>query len=665
MDQRQLFLRDILTVVFKRFLLIVSFAAAVFLVVYVGNYAWPVTYESTASVRLTQGREVSTTDPTVMKSGAGLVTMQLTREDLNSEIEFIRSTDVLKEVVQKLELDKDVPLNGGALRAALRSAKKLVDNAQYALALARRPDPVEAGVELLRDAIIVKPVKDSHILEIRCQMGTAKLAHDVLEATLEAYKKKHLEVFSTPEGDKFFTEQMTLVEEKLRKAQEALKSFRDEHKIASVDIEKNLLLQQYTDAKKLLAQLTESAAATETLGQAEPDATLVATLSRATDNTVVTELQLRLLELILDRNRLVQSLGPKHPQVQAIASEIASAQARLKEAIASSKEVTAGKIAELEERLKNFHSIENQISDLERDVRIQSAAYEYYAQKREEARVSEAMGDAQISNIRITSQPDTPTNPIRPRKLFNLALALIAGLVGGTALAFFLEYLDHGLKTPEDVEHFLKIPPLASFFRSAKERLEPREAQRLTTMLDMVQSGTAHPFTLIASSVAAEGSQRVARSLAEAKAENPNAKVLLVDFVGASDGAGFVDILLGSSTMEELVALDGNLYTLGRGSHEECPTYLWTSKQMDALAKELRDRFDHVVFHVPPVLLSNDALNLARAVDGLVIVVRADSTRREVVQRAMDMIAGAKGRVIGAVLTERKQVIPSAVYRRI
>jgi len=169
----------------------------------------------------------------------------------------------------------------------------------------------------------------------------------------------------------------------------------------------------------------------------------------------------------------------------------------------------------------------------------------------------------------------------------------------------------------------------------------------------------------VASSVAGEGSQRVARSLAEAKAENPNGKTLLVDFVGDTDGPGFVDILLGTSAMEELVALDGNLYTLGRGSRGEYPTYLWTSKQMDALLIELKSRFEQVIFHVSPVLLSNDALNLARVADGVVIVIRADSTRREVVQRAMDMIAGAKGKVIGAVLTERRQVIPSAVYRKI
>ena len=80
---------------------------------------------------------------------------------------------------------------------------------------------------------------------------------------------------------------------------------------------------------------------------------------------------------------------------------------------------------------------------------------------------------------------------------------------------------------------------------------------------------------------------------------------------------------------------------------------------------ELRDRFTRVIFSMPPVLQSSDTVNVARFSDGVVIAVKADSTRREVVRRAVDLLAGAKGNVVGAVLTERRQIIPHSVYRRI
>jgi Mrp family chromosome partitioning ATPase len=50
--------------------------------------------------------------------------------------------------------------------------------------------------------------------------------------------------------------------------------------------------------------------------------------------------------------------------------------------------------------------------------------------------------------------------------------------------------------------------------------------------------------------------------------------------------------------------------------------------------------------------------------DGVVIVIRADSTRREVVERALAMVREAKGPVVGAVLADRKRRIPWLIYRR-
>jgi Mrp family chromosome partitioning ATPase len=86
---------------------------------------------------------------------------------------------------------------------------------------------------------------------------------------------------------------------------------------------------------------------------------------------------------------------------------------------------------------------------------------------------------------------------------------------------------------------------------------------------------------------------------------------------------------------------------------------------MSHLVEELRKRYKHIIFSVPPVLRSHDALKLANNVDGVVMVVRADSTRREVVARALEMYGDNRSRVVGAVLTERTQKIPQAVYRRI
>ncbi|HOF40696.1 MAG TPA: exopolysaccharide transport family protein [Candidatus Hydrogenedentes bacterium] len=665
MDQRQLFLRDVLTVLFKRKAFILVFLILVFGVVLVGNYLWPPAYESIAKVRLIRGRTTSQPDPTVVHSEAGMLMMQLSREDVYSEIDLIYANDVLAKVVDQLELSSAMQRGTGPVQLAVRGFREL----EYALRLKRRPDPRQQAIDALEESIEVKADDKKYVLEIRCRLGDAQLAHDVLVALLEAYRQKHVDVFDQPGSAAFFEEQVARVTGELVEAQHKLEAFRGEHQVVSLEAEKELLLSQYTEARKLLLQLTESQEAAQQAASGKSDQVLIATLSGKTENTVVTELQLRLLELLLERNRITENLGPKHPQVVAILNEIDRAAERLSEAIEATRATTQAKITDLQRRIEELNKLEGELGDLQRTAETTADTLVYYTEKREEAIVADAMRDKQISSIRVVENPTVAVNPVSPRKLVNLFIALVVGIVGGVALAFFLEYLDHGLKTPEDVDYYLKVPPLASFFHSGRRQaLNKDEAQRLSTMIDAVQEGAPNQLIEVTSAVSGEQSGPVAAALAKARAENPEWRVLYIDFAPRrAEGAvpkGLTDLAAGRADLEETLNQDGNLYVLSRGS-EDCPGYLWESRGMQTALSDLRQRFDSIVLHTSPVRTSGDAINAARYADGVVIVVKADATRREVVNRALDVLRHAKGRILGAVLTERKRTIPGMVYRRI
>lgn len=665
MDQRQIFLRDVLTVLFKRKVFILVFIAVVFGVVLIGNYVWPPTFESVAKVRLVRGRTTSQPDPTVIHSDAGMLMMQLSREDVYSEIDLIYANDVLREVVEKTDLDETMQRGFSPTQLGARAIREL----EYALALKQRPEPFDAAVMALEKALHVDADDKKYVFDIRCRLGDPHLAHDVLEALLESYRQKHVEVFDQPGSMAFFDEQVARLSKALNEAQQKLETFRGEHQVVSLEAEKELLLTQYTEARKLLLQLTESEEAAELAAAGEADQVLTGTLSGKTENTVVTELQLRLLELILERNRITENLGPKHPQVVAIHNEIGRAAARLTDAIEATRATTQAKITDLQQRLQELNKVQGELEDLERVVETTSDTLVYYTQKREEAMVADAMKNKQISSIRIVERPTVPVNPIRPRKLANLLIALVVGIIGGIALAFFLEYLDHGLKTPEDVEFYLKVPPLASFFHTGRKRpLDISEAHRLGTMLDAVQSGAPNQLIEVTSALTGEQAGPVALALAKARAENPEWRVLYIDFAPhPSEGPvpkGLTDVVTAQADLDDVLSRDGELYTLSRGA-AECPAYLWDSRRMQTVLADLRQRFDRIILQAPPVRVSSDAINAARFADGVVIVIQADSTRREVVNRALDLLRSAKARIAGAVLTDRRQTIPGVVYRRI
>lgn len=664
MDQRQFFLRDILSVIFKHKALILLFPAVVFFVVFVANYVWPPTYESEARIRLMRGREVSQADTTVTQSSDTITMIQMGIEDVNSEIELLHSADLLERVVLAMGFDKDpnFPYSDWVFHQPSRALRYTINGILYTLNLKNRPDNLTIAIDELRDRIITQPIRDSHVLEVRLRMGTAQKAQEILQEILKHYKDFHIEVFANDRSVPFFTQQRERVEQALLKAQAELQEFRKSANISLLTTEEELLLQQYADGRRVLSQLAEISAVVG----GDLDSSVIASLSGQTDSTVVREMQLRLLELLLEQNRIVQSLGPRHPQVISIKEQVRIAQNNLIEAIANVKRVTESKMESLQARLNALGDTKARLQKLEQDGQILSEQYEYYSQKLEEARVADELAAQSISNVRIVSSPSRPIDPIVPSKLMNLALAIVGGILGALALAFLLDYLDHGLKTPEDVEYYTRLSPLASFWKAAGARLDSREAERLAVMLDAGRGGDSQVLE-VTSAVNGEGAPAVAAALADAFAGSPDVRALLLDFTGDAPGVrpgpGLADVLLGSASVDSVFTTGDRLTVVGRGTQAD--SYLWGSRGMDDLVAELRRRYQYVVLSVGPILQSHDAIKLARHADGLLIVIKADSTRREVVSRAVETLKDAKPKVIGAVLTERTQNIPQAVYRRI
>lgn len=79
----------------------------------------------------------------------------------------------------------------------------------------------------------------------------------------------------------------------------------------------------------------------------------------------------------------------------------------------------------------------------------------------------------------------------------------------------------------------------------------------------------------------------------------------------------------------------------------------------------LRQMYDYVLVDCPSIKESGDAAYLASAVDGVVLVVSAENTRKEQVRNALNTIEMAEANVLGCVLNKRRYPIPNWIYRRI
>jgi Mrp family chromosome partitioning ATPase len=81
--------------------------------------------------------------------------------------------------------------------------------------------------------------------------------------------------------------------------------------------------------------------------------------------------------------------------------------------------------------------------------------------------------------------------------------------------------------------------------------------------------------------------------------------------------------------------------------------------------ESLKATFDLVILDLPPVGRNVPTLSISKAVDGLVLVVEAESTRVPAIRAARQTIEASGGRILGAVLNKRRLHIPQSVYGRI
>lgn len=135
----------------------------------------------------------------------------------------------------------------------------------------------------------------------------------------------------------------------------------------------------------------------------------------------------------------------------------------------------------------------------------------------------------------------------------------------------------------------------------------------------------------------------------------------------ASSNAGIDDVWNGLATVDDVSGQCGE-----SGLKELTANALWRGGQQPlrqsgwmSLLDLLRAQYLWVVVDLPPVQDGVDALRSARALDGVVMVVRANKTRGPVVSRAYRAMVRSRILVRGVVLNRYEHVIPDWAYSRL
>ncbi len=173
------------------------------------------------------------------------------------------------------------------------------------------------------------------------------------------------------------------------------------------------------------------------------------------------------------------------------------------------------------------------------------------------------------------------------------------------------------------------------------------------------------------------GCSRVCAESALVLAAQTSATVCLVDadlrsptlhrYFGLDNQEGFAEAMLDMGSIQVFTQrlADGNLWIMTSGVHTPDPHTILTSETLRTRLKELRETFDFVLLDAPPLNPYADATKLGPLADGVILVMGANSTRREAARKAKEDLKAANARILAAVLNRRTFPIPAPLYKKL
>lgn len=239
-------LRDIATPLFRRRrLLIVSFLG-IFLGGILSAIVMPKEYDAHMKI-LVKRERVDPVVTTEASSQGGLPTPAVTEEEINSEVELLRSRDLLEKVVlaNGLQPAKKEPLWGFLMPK--QSSETLLAKA----------------VDALSKKLRVEAMTKTDLIQISYQSPDPALSSRVLNTLADFYMEKHLAVHRPPGAFDFFQQETEQYQKGLENAEMRLARFGQEQKVASPQVERDLALKKLDDFEATLHETETGIAETK------------------------------------------------------------------------------------------------------------------------------------------------------------------------------------------------------------------------------------------------------------------------------------------------------------------------------------------------------------------------------------------------------------------
>jgi capsular exopolysaccharide synthesis family protein len=711
--------RDYLRVILKRRWTIITIFAVIVIVVTIHAFTATPIYEATT--RLIIEKE----NPNVISFQEVMAVNASGTDFYQTQYKIIESRSVAREVVRRLnqnEIEVFFPKPKDDLISNLiASIKEIFKSKKDAVVSLLKTDndaeqfqDSDIDYELLSGfigRISVKPVRRSRLVDLKFQAEDPVLAAKIVHTLAKAYIDQSMEtkLNAVQNAVKWLHNRIELEREKVGKAEEALIKYKEKHNIITdftsdlENITAQKLAQLNTHVVEAESKRVEAEMRYKQSKALEGTPDMLDSVPDVLKNELIIQIKGMEVELYKRMSELSKKYGSRHPKMIAVQSELKTLKQRKSQEInrvinslKNEYKVSLAKEESLKESLAkqkqesldlNQKAIEYGV--LRREAESAREMYELLIKRFKETSMTE---DMRTGNVRIVDKAEVPQKPVKPRKKLNILLAVIVGLFLGTGTAFILEFIDNTIKIPEDIKRYLNIPYLGPVPVFAMDGNPDEKINRELVTLHSPKSTASESYRgirtgilfssaesepqaiMVASACSLEGKTTTTANLAITMAQS-GGKVVILDcdlrrpklhkIFGITRGKGITNLLLGKKDIKDSIYRTRipNLYVIPSGPVPPNPSEMLGSRRMKELIEVLRKGFARIIIDSPPICAVTDAVVLAKSVDGVVFVIRANDSARDIAKNGVDQLQAVGAHMLGAVLNGVELGMDSYYYR--
>lgn len=736
-QENEVSLQDYIRIIYRgRWIIVATFLLIMVATVYF-TFTSPPVYESSTLLMLS-GRQGQTSTLFQNPFMAG------NYMKVNNEIEVLKSNYLARRVVMRIKSSayadslyilgtRELPKKGVSSSGIIAG---ISDGIKRIFMEAGDGDPVKidtlerAIVKNIKDAMKVEPIRDTEAVRLTISSVDPYEAAYLANTIANEYYELDLQFNrgEVVELKVFLEEQLEDIEKDLIRSEEKLKQFQERAGVYVLDETAQTLIDQlstfeatyYTsladlqvsrhkleNQQKMLSErekwiVDEAINTTNPFiiqlrkAIAEMEAQKITVMAvqgyKATSDAII-ELDKRIDELkskLFKEAQNVTNLGLSPEEQSQISLDL------LKQVLFNSVEVLA-----LETKSKEYKKLVDQYSDklnqlpdrslefarLDRERQVNEKYYILMKTKYQESRITEA---SKISSVRIVDPAIPAEKPVKPKKRMNLILGVFLGLGLGIGIAFVKEYLDHSVRSIEDLEKLgistISIIPkidIKSALEKTQKSGKPDEEEyalkaRLITHYDP-KSTVAEAYRTLRTNISFMNPDKPLRSLVVSSAgpgdgksttvinigitfANLGKKVLLIDgdlrkpilhkVFDVPREPGLVHRLIQDLNDIDVIRETQvpNLHLITCGDVPPNPSELLASQKLRDFFRRMKQEYDIVLIDSPPIIAVTDASILSKMTDAILLVVRSGNTDQRVLRRSVDILSQVNTNLIGAVL---------------